>query len=898
MNDKTISHYKILEELGRGGMGVVYKAEDTKLDRVVALKFLPPHLATSAQDKARFVQEAKAAAALNHPNICTIYGIDEYEKQLFIAMEFVDGQTVREKRGTISFKQAIEVGIQIADGLAAAHEKGIVHRDIKPENIMIRKDGIAQIMDFGLAKLRNASSQINRLTKEGSTVGTAGYMSPEQIQGQDADHRSDIFSYGVLLYELLTGQLPFKGVHETALAYEIVNVDAAPMSSVKPDIDPNLDVIVLQCLEKDPRERSQSVAQISLDLKRYRRESSRQRMSRITAARPVLQAPGDARQTGALSGITGESAFAGRGKRFWLPWSIAAACTLGFLTLAMIHFREIPAELPSINASVDPPRGYTFDNTIGGHIALSRDGTLLAFVAVDSSGKSSLWVRPLNSSSGRQLAETYGAEFPFWSPDNKFIGFFVPGKLKKVSVSGAPPIVICDAPSGRGGTWNQDGVILFAPSFDLVGIHRVSASGGISTPVTHLDSTRNESNHRWPHFLPDGKHFVYTTQGSVRTPDYAGAIYVASLDSSVNKLLIKVSSNMAYHGGYLLYVRQGSVVAHPFDLTRLELSGDASPIAEKIEFSGDKSRGMFSISNNGMITYQVSGNNTSLLSMVDRDGKKLNDVTDRTIVQGARLSRDGANVVFDSPDPESRFSDIWICDLTRKINTRFTFDQSAEWNPIWSPDGKSIVYSSDEQGSGDLYLKNANGTEADHLLLKDLTPKQPTDWSPDGRYILFQRFVPNSYWDLWAIPAAEEGKPFIVLQSKFEEVAARFSPDGHWIVYQSDESGKQEIYVRPFPSGEGKWQISSYGGELPFWSHDGKVIYYNRPGGGLMSVGVNDAGSAFIVGSAHSLFNIPRSYVFDASRDDKHFLVGTLSGTQSSPPVTLVTNWDKDLRSR
>ncbi len=301
MIGQTISHYKILEKLGEGGMGVVYKAEDTKLDRLVALKFLPRNVNASEQDKARFTQEAKAAAALNHPNVCSIIDIQDHEGQMFIIMEFVDGQTLRQKLESVSLKQAIDIGIQIADGLAAAHEKGIVHRDIKPENIMIRKDGIAQIMDFGLAKLRSGGSKVTRLTKEGSTVGTAGYMSPEQVQGQDTDHRSDIFSYGVLLYELLSGQLPFKGVHETALAYEIVNVDPAPMSAVKPEIDPNLDAIVLECLEKDPRERTQSIAQVGLDLKRFRRESSRQKQSRITAARPVQQAGTNKSMAGAAA---------------------------------------------------------------------------------------------------------------------------------------------------------------------------------------------------------------------------------------------------------------------------------------------------------------------------------------------------------------------------------------------------------------------------------------------------------------------------------------------------------------------------------------------------------------------------------------------------------------------
>jgi len=447
MTGQTISHYRILEQLGQGGMGVVYKAEDTKLDRLVALKFLPPHLAASDQDKARFIQEAKAASAINHPNICTIYAVDEHEGTLFIVMEFVDGETLREKRGSINFKQAIDIGIQIGEGLAAAHEKGIVHRDIKPENIMIRKDGIAQIMDFGLAKLRASGSRITRLTKEGSTIGTAGYMSPEQVQGHESDHRSDIFSFGVLLYELLTGQLPFKGVHETALAYEIVNVDPAPMSVVKPDIDPSLDAIVLQCLEKDPRERNQSVAQIALDLKRYRRESSRQKMSRITAARPVLRS-----SSARLSGGYETEGLDSGGKRSF-PWLITAAIALtaalaGFGLSKYFISRETPQAV--IKASIEIPRGISYAGQVGGHSALSPDGSTIVFAGEDSLSQNGLWVRHLNSTDVKALPGTGNATYPFWSSNSKSIGFFADGKVKIVEAAGGPVLTLANAPFGRG----------------------------------------------------------------------------------------------------------------------------------------------------------------------------------------------------------------------------------------------------------------------------------------------------------------------------------------------------------------------------------------------------------------------------------------------------------------
>ena len=899
MIGQTLSHYKILDKLGEGGMGVVYKAEDTKLDRLVALKFLPPHLAASEQDKARFIQEAKAASALNHPNVCTIHAIEEHEGQMFIAMELVDGQTLREKRGSINYKQAIDIGIQIADGLAAAHEKGIVHRDIKPENIMVRKDGIAQIMDFGLAKLRASGSKITRLTKEGSTVGTAGYMSPEQVQGQESDHRSDIFSYGVVLYELLTGVLPFKGVHETALAYEIVNVDPPPMSAVKPEIDPNLDAIVLECLEKDPRERNQSIAQVSLDLKRYRRESSKQKMSRITAARPVLASSGAQRQAAAFTPeLTAPDGAAAAGNLPWLPWGIAAVFAFALGALAFVHFREAPPVTPSINAVILPPHAYNYDASIGGHMALSPDGTMIAFVATDSGGKGSLWVRLLSSSTARQLPETFGASFPFWAPDNIMIGFFVPGKLKKISISGTPAVVICDAQSGRGGAWNKDGVILFSPSFDLVGLSRVSAGGGAPVPVTRVDSSRNESNHRWPHFLPDGNHFIYTTQAKIRSADYVGAIYASALDTSVDKLLVKVSSNTQYADGRLLYVRQASVVAQPFDIAALELSGDASPVVEKVEFSTDKSRGSFSIANNGFFAYQPAGNNPRRLWMVNRAGVKIKEVGDRALYNSAQLSRDGTKVVFDSQEGDAGVGDIWLYDLTRDLSTRFTFDVALEWQPVWSPDGTRIVFASDKTGSGDLFIKNANGTESTALLLKDVPPKTPMDWSPDGRFLLYYLFSPTSKEDLWMLPMDSTKTPAPFLQTEFTESNARFAPDSRWAVYQSDESGSNEIYVRPFPKGNGKWQISTSGGEFPMWSRDGKEIFYHQPGGATISVEVNGAGVALVVGAAKKVFDIPRSVVLDATADGQQFLTAVMVGALSSPPVTLITQWDRELKKK
>ncbi len=897
MIGSTILHYTILEKLGEGGMGVVYKAQDTKLDRTVALKFLPPHLSASEQDRARFVQEAKAASALNHPNVCTIHDIGEHDGQLFIVMELVEGQTLHDLLGAhrgspLPMKRAVEIGTQIADGLAAAHEKGIVHRDMKPENIMIRRDGIAQIMDFGLAKLK--ASGASRLTREGSTVGTAGYMSPEQIQGQEVDHRSDIFSLGVVLYELFTGQMPFRGVHETALAYEIVNVDPVPMSSVRPEIDPALDAIVLECLEKDPNERTQAARQVAVDLKRYRRESSRQRASRITGTRPVTVLPAAAR-----GGVPEPEP---RPRAPLTPWIASSVLFVLLVALAIIHFRETPSADPVINASILPPGHTTFLNANdGGHIALSPDGTMLAFVASDSAGRNSLWLRPLSLGLAQQLPETDGAEYPFWSPDSRFIGFFAGGKLKKVAASGGPPFAICDAPNGRGGTWSGEDVILFSPRFDNTGLYRVSAAGGDATPVTATDSSRNETNHRWPLFLPDGKHFLYTTQAKSRTSEYSGAMYVASLDGSMNKLLVKISSNMAFDGKRILYVRQRSLVEQPFDLGKFEFSADAVPVAEQIEYSTDKSRGMFSISHDGMLIYQAGENYQRVPVWYDRNGKRLSVVSDRSVSLWGRISPDGTKIVLDSPDPQVKTSDIWVLDLIRGVSTRFTFDRGDDLAPVWSPDGRRIIFSSDRSGQLSLYTKNSSGTESEELLLTTGEPLLAADCTPDGRYLLYQSVGLKTNWDLWVLPLEGERKPTAFLKTEFNEQDARYSPDGRWVAYTSDESGKDEIYVRPFPVGSGKWQISVNGGHIPMWRRDGKEIIYSVQDGSVMSAEVDGTGSTFVVGTVKSLFAVPLSIgapLSDITADGQRFLMFPVPGGQAVPPLTLVTNWDVQLQGK
>lgn len=894
MIGQTISHYQILEKLGEGGMGVVYKAQDTTLDRLVALKFLPPHLSASDEDKARFIQEAKAAAALNHPNICTIHGIEEHDGQMFIAEEFVEGQTLRERssvgadhRSALQAKQAVEIGIQLADGLAAAHEKGIVHRDLKPENIMIQKDGRVRIMDFGLAKLKGAS----RLTKAGSTVGTAGYMSPEQVQGMETDHRTDIFSLGVLLYELFAGQSPFKGVHETAVNYEIVNVEPEPMSSVKPEIAPELDNIVLECLVKDLTERTQSVAEVAKDLRHYRRESSRTQMSRVMTATSAQKVQMPAIDTAAVR-VAGRAIW----KTNLLPWIIAGVFSLTSIFFSYVYLSQEEPVRQKLSYLYALPEKTNFAQAGGGHLALSPDGKHLAYVALDSAGNRALYVRPLDMLTAHELPGTTGASFPFWSPDGRYIGFFSGGKLKRIDVGGGPTLTVADAVDSRGGAWNKAGFIIFGRSTGV--LSRVSAGGGEPAAITAIDttSTEAEKGHRWPSFLPDENHFLY-----LRARAENGDLYVGSLDGKIDKQLSKNVSNAFYTSGYIVYSHAATLMAQPFDPHRLEFTGDPFVLAENINYSAVNGKGAFTLSQNSILAFQVGqGHEQDHLIWYDRNGKELSRLaTGRHL--DLMVSLDGKRLAVDYIPPASENRDIWIYDLGRNLKTRFTFNSAFDRTPVWSPDGSQIVFSSNRKGSYDLWIKESSGAKAEELLFEYRYDCYATDWSRDGKYITFTVVEPGGGFDLWILPLDGQKKVYPFLKTEFVESDGRFSPDGRWLAYRSNISGRNEVYVRPFPGPGGVWQISTNGGGWPLWSPDGKEIYFVDPNDKLMTAEIMTQENTVDVRKIRELFQTnavigsgPRA--FGVTPDGKRFIIRTRGERIASPPLTFVVNWDSGIR--
>jgi serine/threonine protein kinase/Tol biopolymer transport system component len=882
-----LGRYEIRSQIGAGGMGEVYRAHDPKINRDVAIKVLPSEFSADSDRLRRFEQEAQAAGRLNHPNILAIHDVDTHDGALYVVSELLEGQTLREQlNGTgLPTRKAIDYALQIASGLAAAHGKSIVHRDIKPENLFVTTDGRVKILDFGLAKLTGEISdndaQSDVLTRRvktdsGMVMGTVGYMSPEQVRGNPADHRADIFSLGAVLYEMLSGKRPFRRESAVETLNAILKEDPPELSESNSQINPALERVVTHCLEKSPEQRFQSARDVAFALESLSGLSSSRTMS---AALPIP---------------------VGRQKnRERLLWIAAVALpSLALLAFAFSYLRRPQVETYAVRFTTPLPEKAA--GVIS--LAISPDGRRLAFVA-SSEGHNQIWVRALDSLTALPLAGTEDAGNLFWSPDSRSLGFFAGGKLKKVDAAGGPSQTLCDAGSGRGGTWNRDGVIVFTPDTQA-GLYRVPASGGTPAQITTPDVSKGEDSNRWPVFLPDGRHFIFLARS--RQPENSG-IYVGSLDSNDRKLLFPSQSSAQYAApGYLLFIREKTLMAQQFDATRLQLAGDPMPLAEQVGSQGqggtNRYLSYFSVSENGALVYMTGNSDNRHYAWFDRSGKEVGSINLAGDVNDVVLSPDGKRAAIQLTDHRGSAvnQDIWLIDIERNISTRFTFNPAIEDDPVWSPDGTHIAFTSEREGQRDIYQKLSSGAGGEELLLKSDVNKETTDWSSDGRYILYENEDRKTKKDLWVLPLFGDKQPFPFLITDFPEFQGHVSPDGHWIAFTSEESGKPEICVQSFPAAGGKRQVSTGGGAQPVWRRDGREVFYINPDKKLMSVDVQ-AGATFEVGVPKPLFdtrveNYTYSNRYAVSPDGQRFLINVPVGAQTSTPITVVLNWTADLK--
>jgi Tol biopolymer transport system component len=884
-----LSHYRINAKLGEGGMGVVWQATDETLRREVALKLLPEDFSVDPERHARFEREAKVLASLNHPHIAILYGLEHVGDRHALAMELVEGEDLAQRiaRGPIPVEDALAIGLQIAQALEAAHEKGIVHRDIKPANIKVRPDGTVKVLDFGLAKaweaeVASASPLMSPTithpqTRAGLILGTAAYMAPEQAAGAPTDGRADIWAFGVVLYEMLTGRRLFEGETVSHVLASVLK-DEPTWEGMPAELPPRVLDLMKRCLRKKPRSRLQSIGDARIVLEEV--------IADPTAAASAVPAV-----------ATMPAASAPPLWRRALPWGLAGLAVVAAATVAVLGHRPAPMHrvvrfqitTPDTLTDVDTPK-------------ISPDGRMIAFNATDDKGVTQVWIRSLDDLDAHPVAGTEGATRPFWSPDSRYLGFIAGGKLKKVPIAGGPPQVLADTPTGSDGSWGSSGVILFDGQTNDP-IRRVSASGGTPQTAVEPDGKRGITQVAWPDFLPDGRHFLYTVDGKKPGERY---LMAGSIDGKEEPRRLADVGSLARYAppGYLLYVREDSLLAQPFDASALKTTGEAVPLAEHL---GPSAVGQadFSVAANGTVVYRNGWTARRHLVWVDRAGKEVGDADQPAVFRDTALSPDGKTLAVTIDDPSSGNRDIWLRDLVRSVTSRFTFDPAQDSCPVFSPDGRTIVFSSTRAaGSPDLYEKSTSGSGQVTLLLKTGDTLIAQEWSRDGRWLAVNRLGEKTGWDILgvAMSGPDKGKVVPIVDGPFNELRPSFSPDGNWIAYQSNESGRPEIYVRPFPGPGGKWQVSSSGGVEPEWSADGREILYVSIASKLVSVPVS-VGATFTAGQPKELFEAHLQPIllrnrWLATRDDARFLLLEPEGAARALPMTVVLNWPEALKAR
>jgi serine/threonine protein kinase len=870
--------YEILAPIGAGGMGEVYRAKDTKLDREVAIKVLPAALAQDRERLARFEREAKVLASLNHPNIAQIYGIEESNGVRALVMELVPGETLK---GPLPLETALNYAKQIADALEAAHEKAITHRDLKPANIMVTPEAVVKVLDFGLAAVGHASTPGDgnptnstltmAATQAGMIMGTAAYMSPEQASGKPVDKRADIWSFGVVLWEMLTGERLFES--------ETISHTLASVLKDQPDWNrapARVRRLLKRCLEKDPKKRLRDIADGMALLEEESHPEIQQQPSSAASSR-------------------------------W-PWSVAVAACILAAGLAFTHLREKPPARPEVTRfQIRLPDKVTFTST--STPALSPDGRHVAFTAFGPDGRAGLWVQDLDALEARAVPDANtGPDSPpsFWSPDSRFVAFSsASSKFRKADLQSGTSQDICDKPGTPviGGSWNRSGVLILGSTNS--GLWRVPAAGGTPVPLTVLDKSRQERQHELPWFLPDGRHFVYLRISVM--PEESG-IYAGSLDDPPErqsaKRILAAGFGAAYvpsadgNFGRLLFLREGTLMAQTFDPVRMELVGDPAPVAEGVGTVFET--GHFAPSANTLV-YRTSTQGRYLqLSWFDSRGKVLGTVGDPGPIGELSLSPDGTRVVYRRDSPNRAEADIWLLDLARGVNTRFTFGPRVASSPVWSPDGAEIVFASNRDGVYNLYRKPANGAREEELLLRTNENKRPWSWSRDGRFLLYGTSVSPAFTsnDIWVLPMQGDHKPFPFQQTRFDELAAQFSPDGHWVSYASSESGFFEVYVREFiaprdsAAAGGKWIVSKGGGMFSQWRADGKeLLLFSRARGTATSVSI-DTTRSFQAGAPRELFRLPAGTNWATATGDLKRILLSIPVEQRGPQsFTVMLNW-------
>jgi Tol biopolymer transport system component len=894
--------YEILAPLGAGGMGEVYRAKDTRLGREVAVKVLPQHLSSNPEVRARFEREAKTVSSLNHPHICTLHDVGREGDTDYLVMELIEGETLatRIANGPLPTAEVLRVGMQIADALDRAHRAGVVHRDLKPGNVMLVKSG-AKLMDFGLARatglagpgsgsgatmgaMTQSPTMAQPLTAEGSIVGTFQYMAPEQLEGREADARSDLWALGCVLYEMATGRSAFKGATQASLISAIMRDSPRPMAELTPMNPPALDRLVGALLAKDPEDRIQTAHDAKLQLQWAAEGGS---------------VPGAPVATGSR---------ARRGNL--LPWILAGvsvAVAAAMFWTGTRGGKEAPAS--GVHAAILPPPGVLYSSSTDRPLplAISPDGRLIAFCARNGEGPDMLWVRSIDANDARPIAGTEGAQGPFFSPDAKVIGFFARERMKRVDATGGAVITLADRIDPRGASWSPSGDILFGNT--AVGpLWKVKEDGGAVTAATVLDSTREESTHRYPWFLPDRRHFLYLARRSGAGAGKEPAIFVGDLDSPERTRVIEVASNVVYASGHLLYVREGVLVAQRFDPKTLAVSGSAVPLIDDARMDERFSRGVFSVSANGVLVCMTGKNQTrTQLQWLDRSGKWLSDIgepTDYTYGGTPELSRDGKQSVMPIANRERGTSDVWIVDLDSGRRHRLTVDQYDHPATIWHPDGKRVVVSTNrpagERFSMDVLASDGAGLRS--LPFRGNVYLWPRSISPDGRVLIFDapEEAQRESADLRAISLEGDTTSAMVAGGEGNQSLAQFSPDGRLFAYDSEESGQSEVYVAVYPGG-GKWQVSQDGGSEPRWRDDGRELYYVDRDNFIVAVDVRTGASAFEAGSATKLFQFHGAggqWRYDVNSDGTRFLVTRALQEDLASPVTLITDWTRKVEGR